>query len=152
MVKLTKSKIVETKSPERVKVNYEFQKLKEIESEPIEITLKDRLLYNYYNISEYTKETSKKLNYGFKLLKNYISIYKDIKMSDSPVTTKLGNKAFWVKIIGTILMLLGFLGLDFNLEPQVIEQVALFISAGVALVVGFFFDKKTAEETKDKND
>ena len=152
MVKLTKTKIVETKPKEREKAIYEFQKLKEIESEPIEITLKDRLLYNYYNVSEHAKETSKKLDYGYKLLKNYISIYKDIKMSDSPVTTKLGNKTFWVKIIGTLLMLLGFLGLDFNLEPQVIEQVALFISAGVALVVGFFFDKKTAEETKDKKD
>ena len=152
MIELSKSEIIPTKPSEREKVNYQLQKLKEIETEPIEITLKDRLLYNYYNISEYTKETSKKLNYGFKLLKNYISIYKDIKMSDSPITTNLGNKAFWIKVIGTLLMLLGFLGLDFNLEPQVIEQVALFISAGVSLVIGFFFDKKTAEETKDKND
>jgi hypothetical protein len=152
MIELNKSEIIPTKPSEREKVNYQFQKLKEIESEPIEITLKDRLLYNYYNISEYTKETAKKLNHGYKFVKNYISIYKDIKMSDSPITTKLGNKAFWIKVIGTLLILLGFLGLDFNLEPQVIEQVALFISAGVSLVIGFFFDKKQAEETKDKND
>lgn len=152
MIEINKSEIIPTKPKEREKVEYHFEPLKEIETEPIEITLKDRLLYNYYNIAEYTKETSKKLNYGYKLLKNYISIYKDIKMSDSPVTTKLGNKAFWIKVIGTLLMLLGFLGLDFDLQPETIEQIALFLSAGVSLVIGFFFDKKTAEETKDKND
>lgn len=92
----------------------------------------------------------KKIKYGSKFTLNYLKLFKELRMDNSPITTKLGNKAFWLKVIATILAMLGFLGIEFDLSPGITEQIALFLSSGVSLVIGFFFDKKTAEETQDK--
>lgn len=144
MKKLSKSLIIEQKPFQ------DFKKQK-IESEKIDLPeLPELKLTKLEKLQIKVNKAQNKIKYGSKFTLNYLKLFKDLRMDSSPITTKLGNKAFWLKVIATILALLGFLGIEFDLAPEITEQIALFISAGVSLVIGFFYDKKTAEETQDK--
>lgn len=144
MKKLSKSLIVEQKPFQ----DYERQK---IELTPIDLPkLPELKLTKLEKLQIKVNTAQNKIKYGSKFTLNYLKLFKELRMDSSPITTKLGNKAFWLKVIATILAMLGFLGIEFDLSPEITEQIALFLSAGVSLVIGFFFDKKTAEKTQDK--
>ena len=141
-MQLGKSEIVEKK--------FKLDDKKEVILNKIEIEGLKTIKIGYFERLGYNiKEKVNKTILGSKLASKVINLIIGVRMDNSPVTTKFGNKAFWIKVIGILLTLLGFLGIDFSLEPETIEQIALFISAGVTLALGFFFDKKTAEATKD---
>ena len=71
-------------------------------------------------------------------------------METSPITTKLGNKAFWVQLIGWLIALLGLLGVQTEVLTGLAEQIATALASISAIVIGLWFNKKTAEETQDK--
>lgn len=141
-MRLGKSEIAEQK--------FKLDDNKEIVLKKIEIQGLDSVKIGYFERLSYNiKEKVNKTILASKLASKIINIIIGVRMDKSPVTTKFGNKAFWIKVIGILLTLLGFLGIDLSLEPQTVEQIALFISAGITLALGFFFDKKTAQATKD---
>lgn len=140
-----KSDIVPTKPIERVdtRVNdiLELEKKEIEELEPIKISKLERLSYNL-------REIARDYKYRFLIGKNLLKLYLEIKMS-SPITTKLSERAFWIKAFGILFMVLAWFGIKTEVLESMLEQIVTFIIAVVALLSGFWYDKKTGEATKD---
>jgi uncharacterized membrane protein len=143
MAKLEKSEIVS-------------QQFKKVEIKPIQNQIKkpklpELKLSNIEKLQIKANNLKDKSKHLKNFIKYYLLIYKETKMETSPITTKLGNKAFWVQLIGWIIALLGLLGVQTEVLTGLAEQIATALASISAIVIGLWFNKKTAEETQDKN-
>jgi hypothetical protein len=133
-------------------------------------TIEEKSIFNKERKTErlelYKKESIElpKIEYssGQKLIKYYIEskqkvkiaieIYKIKRLIDmkSPILEQLKHKPIWLKIIGVILMILAFFGINTEVVSPLIDQIAQVIVGIITLISGFMVDKKEVEPKENE--
>ena len=139
---LEKSKIVERDYFKRDIPKIEKQEYTAVELDKVEISKIERLRYN---ISKLSKNTKFKVELALKIfeIKRLIDMNK-------PILDQLKHKPLWLKIIGVIVMILAFFGVNTEVISPMIDQIAQVIVGIITIISGFMIEKSDEEKEVDK--
>ena len=118
----------------------EFEVIEKVELPKIEISKIERL---QYILSDLYKNAKFNIKFGIKIYQ----IKRLIKMKE-PILEQLKHKPLWLKIIGIILMILGFFGVNTDIISQQLDQIATVFVGIITLISGFMVSKKEVEPEK----
>jgi hypothetical protein len=139
---LFKSDLVERKpSIHREKTEISFDKKQAVDLDEVKINSIDKLRYN---ISKFSRETI----FKSKLLLELYKLKRSIDMKQN-LLEQLKHKPLWLKIIGIILMILGFFGINTEFISAQADQIATIITGILTLFYGFKKEKEEEKAVKD---
>ena len=118
----------------------EFDVIEKVELPKIEISKIERLQYkisNFYNKAKFN------IKFGIKIYQ----IKRLIDMKE-PILEQLKHKPLWLKLIGILLMVLGFFGVNTDIISQQLDQIATVLVGIISLISGFMVSKKEVEPEK----